>query len=121
MLFTVVYILPGLVIGRCVMTAVCGMGSDFPCPICLIPSHELPGLDKTFAIRTAADMKSVYEEAMACELVGDWEAKLKSVSLRFVEVCATGVGVLCETETRVDFTAYRMLFGVSPMTGHMEA
>lgn len=70
------------------MAAVRGMGSDYPCPICLIPHSECPGLDKVFPPRTAAGMREVYNRALACVLVGDRDTELKSASLRLVNVCS---------------------------------
>lgn len=70
------------------MAAVRGMGSDYPCPICLIPHDQFPGLDKKHPARTAENMKAIYEEAKACVTLADRDSVLKSASLRFVNVCS---------------------------------
>ena len=72
---------------RCVIAAVRGMGADFPCPVCLIPKDELPGLGRTFPARTTAEMREVYQRAQSADTLAERNTILQAVGLRDVEVC----------------------------------
>ena len=56
------------------MAAIRGMGSDYPCPVCLIPLEMFPGLSDTYPLRTSESMKEIYDLSQKAETVADTEA-----------------------------------------------
>ncbi|KAF6755026.1 hypothetical protein DFP72DRAFT_1068157 [Ephemerocybe angulata] len=85
LLFPIILIIAGDFEEQCVMAAIRGMGSVNPCPVCLIPSDELPGLGNEYPARTTADMQAIYEHAVCAETAAEREDLFKSVGLRNVK------------------------------------
>ncbi|KAF8871312.1 hypothetical protein CPB84DRAFT_1903942 [Gymnopilus junonius] len=48
---------------QCIMTLIHGLGSNGPCPVCLVPPDELADLSKTFNLRTKENMMKIYKQA----------------------------------------------------------
>ncbi|KAJ2932117.1 hypothetical protein H1R20_g4995, partial [Candolleomyces eurysporus] len=84
-LYPIILILSADFEEQCVMAAIRGMGSAYPCPVCLIPLEELPGLSKKYPLRTSESMKQIYDDANDKRTVVEREALLKAVGLRNVE------------------------------------
>ncbi|KAF8971925.1 hypothetical protein BDZ97DRAFT_1901552 [Flammula alnicola] len=87
-LFPIILILSADYEEQCFMALIRGIGSLFPCPVCLVPQDELSDLLKEFEPRTTTSMKKVYEEAQELgrlKRADAKEAKLKSHGLRDVE------------------------------------
>ncbi|RXW22756.1 hypothetical protein EST38_g3097 [Candolleomyces aberdarensis] len=84
-LYPIILILSADFEEQCVMAAIRGMGSAYPCPVCLIPLEEFPGLSKKYPLRTSESMKKIYDDANNDRTVAEREALLKAVGLRNVE------------------------------------
>ncbi|KAF8887634.1 hypothetical protein CPB84DRAFT_1749688 [Gymnopilus junonius] len=69
---------------QCVMTLICGLGSNGPCPVCLVPPDELADLSKTFNLQTKENMMKIYKQAQELNAT-DKEELLKIYGLRDVE------------------------------------
>ncbi|KAF8896734.1 hypothetical protein CPB84DRAFT_1681981 [Gymnopilus junonius] len=69
---------------QCVMTLIRGLGSNGPCPVCLVPPDELADLSKTFNLRTKENMMKIYKQAQELNAT-DKEELLKIYGLRDVE------------------------------------
>ncbi|KAF9536999.1 hypothetical protein CPC08DRAFT_590148, partial [Agrocybe pediades] len=48
---------------QCIMAAIRGLNSLFPCPVCLVPEAELCNLSRVSSRRTTDHMRSIYEES----------------------------------------------------------
>lgn len=68
------------------MALIRGYGSDFPCPICLVPKEKM-GDGEVHALRTTKTMKKVYGEAHELRTVEAREKHLKGYGLRGIKVC----------------------------------
>ena len=68
------------------MALIRGGGSNYPCPICLVPSIQLCD-GSTHPLRTSEGMQKVYNEAVAMGSITQREEHLKEYGLRNVEVC----------------------------------
>ena len=67
------------------MALVRGATSNFPCPVCLVPSAELhAGVAHT--LRTSENMRQVYNVACEFSTVDERESHLRGYGLRHVEV-----------------------------------
>ncbi|KAF8899527.1 hypothetical protein CPB84DRAFT_1815674 [Gymnopilus junonius] len=69
---------------QCIMTLIHGLGSNGPCPVCLVPPDELADLSKTFNLRTKENMMKIYKQAQELNAT-DKEELLKIYGLRDVE------------------------------------
>lgn len=68
------------------MTLIRGLGSNAPCPVCLVPPGQLADLSETFEPRTKEKMMEIYAQAQKLSAAGK-EALLKLYGLRDVEAC----------------------------------
>lgn len=68
------------------MALIRGGGSNYPCPICLVPKTQLCD-GSTHPLRTSESMQQVYDEAIKMCTIGQREEHLKGYGLRNVEVC----------------------------------
>jgi hypothetical protein len=68
------------------MALIRGVRSLFPCPICLVPQDLQWDLSKEFPLRTQADSRNIFLEAMDKPNVEQRDAHLKKYGLRAVEV-----------------------------------
>lgn len=67
------------------MALIRGGGSDFPCPICLVPGDQMSdGL--THKLQTTRRMQQVYNEAMALPTKTQQNEHLQKYGLRGVKV-----------------------------------
>lgn len=71
---------------RCIMSLIRGVMGKFPCPICLVPRAELHNLLETWPLRTRHDSVRLLRKARRKYTKAKREKKLKSQSLRDVEV-----------------------------------
>lgn len=71
---------------RCIMSLIRGVMGKFPCPICLVPRAELHNLLETWPLRTRHDSVCLLRKARRKYTKAKREKKLKSQSLRDVEV-----------------------------------
>jgi hypothetical protein len=95
------------------MAAIRGMGSGFPCPVCLASSEEMPALEGGLELRSTEKMKSVYDTAEEEPTAAEREKDLKAAGLRRVEVSRQLV-LFILTIARWLKTRCRMHFGQSP-------
>ena len=68
------------------MAAIHSMGSNTPCPVCLIPKDHCPSILDTFDLRIMDLMKKAYQAAVSAPTVAEGETIMKAVRLRKVEV-----------------------------------
>lgn len=68
------------------MAAIRGMGSAFPCPVCLAPGEEFPALEGDFELHSTEKMRSIYKAAEDAPTAQEREEDLKAVGLRRVDV-----------------------------------
>ncbi|TEB31163.1 hypothetical protein FA13DRAFT_1629677, partial [Coprinellus micaceus] len=85
LLFPIIFIISSDFEEQCVIAAIRGMGADFPCPVCLIPKDELPGLGKAFPVRTTVEMREVYQRAQSADTLAERNTILQAVGLWDVE------------------------------------
>ncbi|KAG1738319.1 uncharacterized protein EDB91DRAFT_1237726 [Suillus paluster] len=71
---------------QCVMSLIRGVMGKFPCPICLVPQDELHSLLDTWPLRTCRDSVRLLRKARRKTTKAKREKKLKSQSLRDVEL-----------------------------------
>jgi len=62
-----------------------GVGSKFPCPICLVPDISLANIEEEYPRRTAERSQTMVNEAIRMNAM-EREALLKSVGLHPVQV-----------------------------------
>jgi len=62
-----------------------GLGSKFPCPVCLVPDASLANIHKVYALRTAEETQAIIKQATNMNTT-DSETLLKSYGLRPVQV-----------------------------------
>ena len=68
------------------MAAIRGIGSAFPCPVCLASSEEMPALGGGLEHRSTEKMKQIYDTAEEESTAAERENDLKAAGLRRVEV-----------------------------------
>lgn len=71
---------------RCMISLIRGIGSNFPCPICLVPANQQTNLSTIFPQRTMKNMQEIYLTAQKLAS-GPKDELLKSYGLRDAEVC----------------------------------
>jgi len=71
---------------RCMISLIRGVGSNFPCPICLVPADQQTNLSTIFPERTMENMQEIYLNAQKLAS-GPKDELLKSYGLRDAEVC----------------------------------
>ncbi len=71
---------------RCFMSLIKGVGSLFPCPICLVPSESLMKVWEDFELRTGDKALLILADAQSQSTVKSREAVLSKWSLRPVAV-----------------------------------
>jgi len=69
------------------MALIRGLGSHFPCPICLVPDTELSNLFGDYSLRSAELMQDIHDEAQELNQK-DGDQLLKAYGLRDVNVCS---------------------------------
>ena len=62
-----------------------GLGSKFPCPVCLVPDASLANIKEVFAPRTAKETQAIIKQATNMNMT-DSETLLKSYRLHPVQV-----------------------------------
>lgn len=67
------------------MALIRGVGSDYPCPRCLVPKDSLTDLAKTWDLQTTETMADAYDSAQELN-AKDGNAFLQKYGLRDVEV-----------------------------------
>lgn len=82
------------------MSLIRGVKGLFPCPICLVPQHELSDLSKTYPLRTQEHSEAIFKQAETMKRKGDKEKLLKRYSLRNVKVYL----FYLQTETRLTYS-----------------
>jgi hypothetical protein len=96
------------ILNRCFMALVRGTGSDFPCPICLVPNTQMYD-GSTHPLRTSDNMQKIYNEPAAIQSKTQQEKLLKKYSLRNVKVWeAHNSGI----DSWLNFKSYRISSGV---------
>ncbi|KAF9780021.1 hypothetical protein BJ322DRAFT_1165130 [Thelephora terrestris] len=83
-LFPVILILSADYEEQCFMALIRGGGSDYPCPICLVPKTQMCD-GSTHPLRTSEGMQKVYDEAVAMGTITQREEHLKNYGVRNVE------------------------------------
>ena len=68
------------------MALIRGVGSKFPCPICMVPEDEMSDLEKYFDLRTTEQTEAIIKEARALTRAAARERLLQSNGLRDVDV-----------------------------------
>ena len=68
------------------MAAICGVGSLFCCPWCLVAQGDLWNLSIHSTARTSDTMRAILEAANQAKLAGEKEELLKSFGLQDIEV-----------------------------------
>jgi hypothetical protein len=71
------------------MALIWGIGSNYPCPVCLVHKDDLINLDKDYPLRTTESMRDVVFEAQATPTVAEGEMILKAYGLWGIPVCAS--------------------------------
>ncbi|KAF8227364.1 hypothetical protein L208DRAFT_1297238 [Tricholoma matsutake] len=69
---------------QCVMALIQGFRGLCPCPICLVPKKEQQNITKQYPQRTAADTRSLLEQAEKCNTQAQKEEMLKAQGIRAV-------------------------------------
>ena len=64
------------------MALIRGIGSNFPCPICLVPKEELNDLEKTYPLQTIKTMMKIVKQASEAPTKAASDMLLKNVGLR---------------------------------------
>lgn len=85
---SIVYCPTDTIVLRCVMAAIRGYGSAFPCPVCLAPAEAYPALGGEYERRTPEGMKKIYNTAEQAKTASVREEDLKAAGLRRVWVCS---------------------------------
>jgi hypothetical protein len=67
------------------MSLTCGVGSKFPCPVCLVPDASLANIKEVYAPHTAEETQAIIKQAANMNITNS-EALLKSYGLRPVQV-----------------------------------
>lgn len=73
---------------RCFIALIRGGNSNFPCPVCLVPSTQMSD-GSTHPLRTTESMQQVYNDAAKMPLKKQQEEHLQKYGLRNVEVWET--------------------------------
>jgi hypothetical protein len=69
------------------MSLIRGVGSKFPCPICLVPQGQLINPAKIYNLRTTESIIAVVQKARQQSTVAEGEDILKNHGLRGINVC----------------------------------
>ena len=75
---------------RAVMALICGVMSNFPCPICLIPREEISKFPNLYPLHTSDNVAATSEKARSQQLAEEKERILAAEGLRDVDVSYVG-------------------------------
>ncbi|KAF6744588.1 hypothetical protein DFP72DRAFT_1078429 [Ephemerocybe angulata] len=84
LIFPIILILSADYEEQCMMAAIRGVNSSFPCPTCLVPLAEMADMTKTHDIRISSEMQNVYLSVKGGPRAAQ-ESALKAKGLRNVE------------------------------------
>ncbi|KAH6902842.1 hypothetical protein BKA70DRAFT_1111973 [Coprinopsis sp. MPI-PUGE-AT-0042] len=83
-LYPIVLILSADYEEQSIMAMIRGVGSKYPCPVCLVPDNAISDLGRTHPLRTTADMSAVLESTTTMNAT-DKEQTLMNVGLRDIK------------------------------------